>query len=461
MKLITTLALALATSFAVAPQVAYAGDPPPSQADLEKAKKAFQEGKKLHEAGKIEDAIEKYKESYKLSKKPALLYNIGIAMEEAGMEDLALMNFRRFLKEAPADAEQRPLVEERIKAIEKKLNIGGTGTGTDPKQPDVKNPPKQPDQPKAPVVIKPAGTYGEADFQHQVVDTAPPGKPLDVTAFVPEDSGFQVTLFYRTAGEGKFASKLMKWRYKELVARIPAPKMIGSAVQYYIDVKDQAGTAIAKSGKSTSPHQVLLEAGATARFYPDMTDDGEAKVTPKDVVKSDDDDDPLSKNRKPKPDEVAINTPTEPVVPGTGFTDVGSSKFTKAKWGTTIAGGALLGFAAFSFVQALKYSSALEDDSTECGAPPCRPFTNPGMNDFYAADVEKSGKQWQTFFKVGLGVGIGVGAVAGYLWYKEMKAKKRGEMKVSKSAKAPETSSWIVVPSIDENTAGAAATVRF
>jgi tetratricopeptide (TPR) repeat protein len=455
-KLITTLVLALATSLAVAPQAAYAGDPPPTAAELEKAKKAFMEGKKLHEAGKVEDAIEKYKESYKLSKKPALLYNIGIAMEEAGMDDLALMNFRRFLKEAPADAEQRPMVEERIKVIEKKLGIGGSGT-PDTTKPD----PKKPPEPKAPVVVKPAGTYGETDFQHQVVDTAPPGKPLDVTAFVPEDSGFTVTLFFRTAGEGKFSSKPMKWRYKELVARIPAPKMIGSAVQYYIDVKDQAGQAVAKSGKPTSPHQVLLEAGATARFYPDMSDDGEAKVTTKDVVTSDDDDDPLSK-RKPKQTADLVLQPTEPTAPGTGFTDVGSSKFTKAKWGTTIAGGALIGFAAFSFVQALKYSGALEDDSQECGAPPCRPFTNPGMNDFYAADVEKSGKQWQSFFKIGLGVGIGVGVVAGYLWYKESKAKKRGEMKVSKSAKPPETSSsWIVVPAVDATTAGAAATLRF
>ncbi len=460
---ISTLVLALATVLAVTSSTAYADDPPPSAADLDKAKKAFVAGKKLHEAGKLEEAIEKYKESYKLSKKPALLYNIGIAMEEAAMEDLALIYFRKFLKEAPADAEQRPAVAERVKGLEKKLGVGTapdtTKPGTDGKAPPIKP------EPKAPVVIKPAGTYTETDFQHVVVDTAPPGKPLDVTAFVPEDSGFTVTLFYRTAGEGKFTTKPMKWRYKELVARIPAPKMIGSAVQYYIDVKDQAGGPIAKSGKPTSPHQVLLENGATARFYPGMTDDGDAKVTPKDVVKSDDDDDPLNKNKRVKKDDSVVIQPTEPTAPGTGFTDVGSSKFTKAKWGTTITSGVLIGFAALSYVQALKFAGALEEDSQQCGAPPCRPF------DEYSADVEKAGKAWQSRFKIGLGFGIAVGAVAGYLWYKEMKAKKRGEMKVSKNAKAPETSlstrvpssesSWIVVPVIGEHTAGAAATVRF
>ena len=30
-----------------------------------------------------------------------------------------------------------------------------------------------------------------------MIDAAPPGKPLDVTAFVPEDSGWTVTLYYR------------------------------------------------------------------------------------------------------------------------------------------------------------------------------------------------------------------------------------------------------------------------
>jgi len=447
---IITLVLALATALAATATSSTAYAQAPSQADLDKAKKAFMEGKAFHEGGKYEEAISKYKEAYKLSKKPVLLYNIAIAMEEAQMDDLALMNFRKFLAEAdPADP-QRPTAETKVKMLEKKLGVGGNTqpTGTNP-------PDKKPPEVKPPVSVKPAGTYTETDFQHVVVDTAPPGKPLDVTAFVPEDSGFTVTLNYRTAGEGKFSSKLMKWRYKELVARIPAQKMIGSAVQYYLDVKDQAGAPIAKSAKATSPNQVLIEAGATVRFYPDMTDEGDAKVTPKDVVKSDDDDDPLNK-KKPKPDDTI---PTGPVTPGTGLTDVGSSSFGKAKWGTTIAGGALLGFAALSFVQAKKFGSALEDDSTQCGAPPCRAFTT--ADDTYAKGVEDTGKRWNTFFKAGVVVGVGVSAVAGYFWYKEMKARKRGEMKVSTSAKAAEASSWIVVPAIGEHTAGATAAVRF
>ena len=45
----------------------------------------------------------------------------------------------------------------------------------------------------------------------------------------------------------------MKWRYKELVARIPAAKVGGSSIQYYIEVKDQAGTTVAQLGQVDEP----------------------------------------------------------------------------------------------------------------------------------------------------------------------------------------------------------------
>jgi tetratricopeptide (TPR) repeat protein len=454
-RLISIVAVALAMVIAV-PIVAMADEAPPTPAQLDQAKKAFAEGKKLHDAGKLPESIEKFKESYRLSKNPLLLYNIGLTMEEAGMEDLALFYYRKFLTDAPQDAGQRPTVTERVKVLEKKFNPGGT-TPDPVKPPDdgTKPPPVDP-TPTGPktVAIKPVGTYSDKDFEHITVDAAPPGKPLDVTAVVPEDSGFVVTLFYRTAGEGKFTTKTMKWRYKELVARIPAPKMIGSAVQYYLEAKDAAGTVVARNGKSTSPNQVLLEAGATPRFYPDVTDDGDAKLSPTEIKKRDDDDDPLNKTKK-RDDGGVVIQPTEPSAPGHGFADVGSSKFTYAKWGSTIGAAVFLGFGAFAYVQAGSYAKSLEDDSVECGSPPCRAF------DSTAQDWQSSGKSYETYAKIGLGVGIAATAVAGYFWYKELTAKKRGEMKVSKSSASPETSSWLVAPSISEGYTGAAAAVRF
>jgi len=465
-RFIISLVVALVASIVVPAGTAFAEDPAPTPAQIEKAKKAFQEGKKFHEQKKLPEAIEKFKESYNLSKNPLLLYNIGLTMDEAGMEDLALFYYRKFLADAPPTADQRPTVSERVKVLEQKFNPGIDTTKPDPNavkpDPSVMKPESGP---KKPVVIKPPGTYTVTDFQHEVVDAAPPAKPLDVTAFVPEDSGFVVTLYFRTAGEGKFSSKEMRWRYKELVARIPAPKMIGDSVQYYIEAKDATGAVIAKSGKSTSPNLVTLEAGAPQRFYPDFSEEGEAKVTDADIKARDDEDDPLNKNKKKKTTTTASSSsgddtsmPIDNGVPGNGFRDVGSSKFKYMKWGATIGAVTFIGLGAFSIYTAGNYATQIEDDAAGCGAPPCKQF------DSVAADWESTGKRWNTIANVSIVLGGAAAIVAGYYWYKELTAKKRGELKVGKAGGSPETT-WVVVPSIgadgQSNFIGGTAAAQF
>jgi tetratricopeptide (TPR) repeat protein len=462
---ILPVSFVVALALAVIPSAALAQNatPPPTPAQIEKAKKAFQEGKKLHEQKKLPEAIAKFKESYDLSKNPLLLYNIGFTMDEALMEDLALYYYRKFLADAPADAAQRGEVEARVKVLEAKFNPGVTTPDPNATKPDP-NATKPDPGPKKPLVIKPPGTYSATDFQHEVVDVAPPAKPLDITAFVPEDSGFVVTLYYRTAGEGKFASKEMRWRYKELVGRVPAPKMIGDSVQYYIEAKDATGAVIAKSGKSTSPNLVTLEANAPQRFYPDFSEEGESKITEADIKARDDEDDPLNRNKKKQTaqpigpigdDSIG---PVDNGQPGHGFRDVGSSKFKYVKWGSTIGAAAFIGLGAFGFYTAGNYATQLEDDYTLCGAPPCKPY------DSVAKDWESTGKRWQTIANVSFVVGGVATLVAGYYWYKELTAKKRGELKVSKAGGSPETT-WVVLPQIDAdgqtNFIGGTAAARF
>jgi tetratricopeptide (TPR) repeat protein len=363
----------------LAPAPALADDASPTPEQIEAAKKAFGEGKKLHEQGKHTEAIEKFKESYRLSKNPLLLYNIGFTLDEAKDVDMALFYYRKFLKDAPPQADKRAFVTERVTLLEQQK--------PSPEPEPVKPAPK-PEGSKPSAAIKPPGTYGTNDFQHQVVETAPPSKPLDVTAFVPEDSGFVVTLFFRTAGEGRYASKVMKWRYKELVGRIPAPKMIGSAIHYYIEVKDADGAVVTRSGKSTSPNLVNLEAGTPARFYPDLTDEPEAAPSPAEQRKRDEADDPLSGGKK-----VAEATPeAQPEGPppptGSGFGDVGSRKFFYSKWVSTGFAGALIGSSIMFYLQAGRYSSRIEKDFRECGVPPCREF------DDYARGVLATGQRY-------------------------------------------------------------------
>jgi hypothetical protein len=459
------LSLAIAVAIIAPAATAFAQSP----GDLDKAKKEFIAGKKAFDAGDFAEAASHFKTSYNLSKKPTLLYNVGLANESGGQDDIALFYYRKYLADAPADDAQRADVTARVAVLEKKFG----GTTTPPTNPT--NPPNNttttppPTEPTGPKVIKPAGTYSAADFQHQVVDTAPPKKPLDITAFVPEDSGFEVTLFYRTAGEGKFQSKVMRWRYKELVARVPPEKMLGDSIQYYIEVKDQAKAVVTRSAKSTSPNLVTLEPGAPERYYPDWNDKEGTTATAAEVRASDEDEDPLNRNKKKV---VAETTPEGveiqplPVGPGNGFGDVGSTKFNAVKWGSTGLAAVGIGLGVLFYIKAGQQAQALEDDAAGPGEA-LHPY------DDFDADLEAAGQRYATLTPIAVIVGVSGAAVAGYYWYKALKANK-SVYKETRQAKPgapkpaapgedepPPRSSWIITPSIGEGFAGASAVGRF
>ena len=436
----------IVTILAVACAVASAQ---PTKEQLEQAKAAFTEGKSLHDQGKLVEAVDKFKESYRLSQNPLLLYNIGFTLDEAGQKDNALLYYRKFLSDAPQGAAQRKTVEDRVKQLEKEkldADLAGPTKPTDTKPTDTHS---------EPVKVKPAGTYAEKDFQHQIIDVAPPGKPLDITAFVPEDSGWTVTLYYRGAGDSTFTAKPMKWRYKELVGRIPAAKVGGSSLQYYIDVKDQAGTTVARSGKSTSPNLVDIEAQATPRFYPDWTDEGGEKPAGE-VAHGDESEDPLHPGQHTQEQDTELDQKpvTAPTTPGTTWKDVGSAKFEKTKWISTATAGALIGGSIVFYILASKQADNIVADSTSCGTPPCRQYDH----DFDKA-WQDAGQRYQTLSNVTMVLGVGAAAVAGYFWYRELSAKKHGELKMTNKTSSPETT-WVVVPSIGDGI-GAAAAARF
>jgi hypothetical protein len=441
----------LAISFVLAAVTAIASAEPTKE-QLDQAKAAYAEGKSLHDQGKLIDAVEKFKESYRLSQNPLLLYNIGFTLDEAGQKDNALLYYRKFLSDAPANAAQRKTVEERVKALEKEkldADLNGPATKPDTTKPDTTKP-EHVESSK----VKPAGTYSEKDFQHQIIDAAPPGKALDITAFVPEDSGWTVTLYYRGSGDPSFTAKKMRWRYKELVGRIPAAKVAGSSIQYYLDVKDQAGTKVASSGKSTSPNLVDIEPTATPRFYPDWTDENDSTVATTTTTHQAEDEDPLHPGQHEEKQDVEIQPQQQPSAPGNAWNDVGSNKFEKAKWISTASAGALLAGSLTFYILASKQGDNIVSDSKSCGNPPCRAYDH----EFDQA-WQDAGHRYNTLSNVTFVVGFGAAVVSGYLWYRELTAKKHGELKMSNKTASPETT-WVVVPTA-LGAVGAAATVEF
>ncbi|MEO6771981.1 MAG: hypothetical protein ABI467_03050 [Kofleriaceae bacterium] len=450
-NLLPTITLALAALVAPMAAQVWADDAPTAE-QLDAAKKAYGEGKQLHDQGKLSEAIEKFKESYRLSRNAVLLYNIGLTLDENKQSDNALFYYRKFLSDAPPDAAQRKAATDRVKQLEtEKLEADLNGKPADTQADTTK--PAVTTKPEA--KIKPAGTYQPTEFQHQVVEDAPPGKALDISAFVPEDSGWTVTLYYRGAGDAVFVAKPMSWHYHQLIARVPASKVTGSSIQYYVEVKDQAGTVVTRSGKSTSPNLINLDASAHQHYFPDFTDDTEGKTAGSTEATHHDDEDPLNKH---KHTDEPVETPA-PVGPsGEGFTDVGSNKFEKAKWGTTIGAVALVGVGVAFAVMAGNQASALSDDTKmvhgTCTALPC-PF------DSYDADLQSAGQRDQTISNVAITFGV-IGAVAaGYFWYRELSHKKHGDSTSAKATSASPEMTWIVAPSFGDHFSGAAAAVRF
>lgn len=454
------LAIAAAAAIAGAAPAPAAAQPQPTAEQIEQAKKAFLEGKVQFDKGKYGDAVEKFKESYRLSRNPLLLFNIALTFERLGTKDMALFYYRKFLTDAPKDAAQRADAEASVAALEKE----GVGAQPDPFGVDDGATTTTEEPVEEPKPKKKAAACTVDEIQHQIVEDAPPGKPLDLTAFVPEECGWTVILHYRGAGDDKFTAVPMRTRYNELVARVPEAEMKGNAVQYYVEIKGADGGVVHRIGKSTSPNVVYLDVSARPRYYPDLEETvGTGGDEPRGRGTFVDEEDPLTGRKRapvdddPPPlggDEVAPAA----AGPGGGFTDVGSSKFSKVKWAATgtAAGGVVL-WATFSLM-ASSWAGTLEGEAAQstihddCADPPCRTF------DSRLQGIQATGERWETIGKVSLGIGVVAGVVAGYYWYQELRGGKRRE-KVATPATG--LRSIIAAPVAGEDFFGGAAALRF
>lgn len=434
----------------------------PTAEELEAAKKAYGEGAKLFAAEKYAEAAEKFKESYRLSRNPVLLYNIGLTFERLGTKDKALFYYKKFLKDAPAEASQRPDVEKSIKQLEKEGTTEAPDPGEDPvvEDPVVEDPVVEDPVVEEPVKPKRTGPFTAEDFEHNVVDEAPPGTPLDLTASVPEEAGWTVSLSYRGAGDDKFTVVVMKPRYKELVGRIPAAKMKGNAVQYFVEVKNEAGELITRIGKSTSPNVVYLDAAASPRYYPDLDEDAAAggKTKRTNSLNPGDDEDPLGGKRRavgPVPGSGGGDA-----AGGPGFMDVGSKKFSYAKWGATGVGAGFMTLSVTFYLMASSWGGSLEGEANassnpdECADPPCRTFDD----DLKA--IQDTGKRYQTLSRITFGVGLAGAAVAGYFWFKELRSSKKSEASAQTSTPSG-LRSLVASPVVGDDFLGGAAALRF
>lgn len=115
-----TLLLAVATPLPfIAPSVCMAQ----ASASDEEARHLFEAGQTAFEAGEFERALTYFEDAYRLSRRPQLLYNIGVAADRVRNDARALAAFRQYLRELPQSPNRRE-VEARVRFLEN--SVGGT-----------------------------------------------------------------------------------------------------------------------------------------------------------------------------------------------------------------------------------------------------------------------------------------------------------------------------------------------
>jgi hypothetical protein len=110
-----------AIAFAVV--VAFVAAELPARADEsavtaeESAKEHYDKAQQLYATGNYDEAIAEYHEAYRLKPHPNVLYNIAQAYERLLDYAQSVVWFERYLAEAPKDAVERPVVENRLRIL--------------------------------------------------------------------------------------------------------------------------------------------------------------------------------------------------------------------------------------------------------------------------------------------------------------------------------------------------------
>jgi tetratricopeptide (TPR) repeat protein len=87
----------------------------------EEARALFRAGRAAFDEGRYEAALERFEQSYALSERPALLYNIGQAADRLRHDARAVDAFERYLAETEPDAPNRTAVEARLVVLRRQL----------------------------------------------------------------------------------------------------------------------------------------------------------------------------------------------------------------------------------------------------------------------------------------------------------------------------------------------------
>lgn len=110
-------AIAVVVAFVAAGVPARAHEQSVETPEATQAKAHYEKAQQLYATGNYDEAIAEYEEAYRLKPHPNVLYNIAQAYERLLDYAQSVVWFERYLAEAPADAVERPVVENRLRIL--------------------------------------------------------------------------------------------------------------------------------------------------------------------------------------------------------------------------------------------------------------------------------------------------------------------------------------------------------
>lgn len=91
---------------------------PPTPAQLERARTLFAEGTGHYQAGRLDQALQRFLEAWRTVPNPELAYNVARTYERMGDARHGIEFYRHYLRHAAPDAAERQDVERRIGELE-------------------------------------------------------------------------------------------------------------------------------------------------------------------------------------------------------------------------------------------------------------------------------------------------------------------------------------------------------
>jgi tetratricopeptide (TPR) repeat protein len=119
--------ISLALALAVVSFAPIASAQQPLSSEEQQARSLFEAGRTAYEAGRFEQALRYFEESYELSHRAGLLFNIASAADRLQQNERALEAYRQYLREVP-NAENRELAQSRIDFLEARTGGGDVPT---------------------------------------------------------------------------------------------------------------------------------------------------------------------------------------------------------------------------------------------------------------------------------------------------------------------------------------------